>query len=154
MSTFSSPYRHIPLIGLIALLVLIIGTRFATPCPFCAGVQPSFLDELNDVSEFHIAACVRSMPHADEPGLFLAEFVVVEPLKSITAKKNKTTFTVPTFESLAAKKMYLVKGYGEETEFPVGSSGCHRAQRYRIPARHFAIGYGDSLQTDETQVLL
>lgn len=117
MPTLPIPVRNVFKIGLLVLVAITATPRFANPCPFCAGVQPSFLDELNDVSEFHIAVCIRSMPHTDEPGLFLAEFEVVEPLKSITEKKNKTTFTVPTFESLAAKKMYLVKGYGEETEF-------------------------------------
>lgn len=109
--------RHQFQIGIATLLVFVSFASLARPCPFCAGVLPSFLDEYNDLSEFHIAVCVKCEEQKNEPGLFSAEFVVFEPLKSITQKKRRSTFTVTTFDLLERNKTFLVKGYGEEDEF-------------------------------------
>lgn len=104
-------------IGIIALVAILGLASLANSCPFCAGVLPSFLDEYDDLSEFHIAVCIKCQEQPHEPGLYSAEFMVVEPLKTITGRAKRSTLTVTTFDLLERNQTFLVRGYGQEEEF-------------------------------------
>jgi hypothetical protein len=104
-------------IAFFALTVLVWLASSANSCPFCAGVLPSILDEYNDLSEFHVAICIKCQEQPNEPRLYTTEFIVVEPLKSITRKSKNAKFTTTTFDLLPENKVFLVRGYGEEDEF-------------------------------------
>ena len=112
-----SDTRSLYRIGIMALMAILGLVSPAKSCPFCAGVLPSFLDEYNDLSEFHIAICTKCQEQPNEPGLYSAEFMVVEPLKTITGRSKRSTFTVTTFDLLERSKTFLVRGYGQEDEF-------------------------------------
>jgi|688.fasta_scaffold00309_29 hypothetical protein len=109
--------RKIARAGIIAFVVLWNCASLASPCPFCAGVLPSFRDEYHDLSEFHVAICLKCQEQKNEPGLFSAELRVVEPLKSITRITKNTSISMVTFDPLAAHQLFLVKGYGEKDQF-------------------------------------
>ena len=86
-------------------------------CPFCAGVQASLLDDLEDTSEMCVAVCLKCQENPSEPGIYYAELIVTEPLKSKTQTQRQAKLLVPTFDLLKPKQAYLVKGYGEQDEF-------------------------------------